>query len=102
MKSKNYVYLIRCPKDKAVIYVGQTCNPKSRFSFHKCGIGKTPIAKYMKELRDCGLIPIFEIIQEFPMSVRGLILTNKSERENIFKYYNDKSARILNRYMKNG
>lgn len=95
----NYIYIIKCPKDNSVIYVGQTYLPKSRFSSHMSTKSNAPISKYIRSLKLENLKPIFEIVKEIPMTVDGLTKANYHEQKLIKKYKKETNSRLLNRYL---
>jgi len=95
----NYIYIIKCPKDNSVIYVGQTYKPKVRFSTHMSTKSNAPISVYIRGLKSEGLKPLFEIVKEIPLTVRGMAQTNKYEQILIKQYKSEPNSRILNRYL---
>lgn len=93
-----YIYLIRCPKDNAVIYVGQTTRKDQRFSVHVSSKTKTPISLYIQKLKTDGLLPIFEVVRKYSINDGGA-KENSAEKRLIIKYKKDINSRILNRYL---
>lgn len=58
------IYTISCPITKKVIYVGKALCIKQRSAVHISCNGFTPIAKYINILRDAGLKPVFEVLED--------------------------------------
>lgn len=65
MKLKFYFYILICPIENKVRYVGQTVNFESRISQHLSGNdGTFEKNRWLNMLRDKGLKPIAEIVKE--------------------------------------
>lgn len=59
------IYSLSDPRDNTVKYIGRTSNVKLRYSKH-CSIGTnvgTPKNKWVRELRDCNLKPVLEVLE---------------------------------------
>lgn len=63
---KEYIYVLTCPVDGCVRYVGKSGNPKSRYRQHitKLDAQPTPKRKWIEMLKTQGLQPKMEIIAE--------------------------------------
>lgn len=60
-----FVYVLRCPKTKAIRYVGVTKNPKNRLEGHlRERRRKNPKVRWVQKLLRAGLEPIMEIVEE--------------------------------------
>lgn len=59
-----YIYVIKCPTTNLVRYVGKTNNPKERFRKHLCEKKHTKKCWWIYNLKQEGLKPLFEIIDE--------------------------------------
>lgn len=102
-KHCRYIYVIRCPFDNEVIYVGCSYNPYRRFSVH-CNRNNSnaPISEYIRDLRMMGIRPTMEIIHTIanPQTKLGKINCKKSanrlEKYYIKLFYNKPYSRLLN------
>lgn len=63
-----YIYILKCPIDGLIKYVGLTKNPKKRKSQHRCYSENTDrnfrYNSWKRKLKEVGQRPIFEIIEE--------------------------------------
>lgn len=98
-----YIYLLKDPISKEVVYVGETSKPKQRYNQHVWGIvGDSEEKKsWVKNLKAIGLKPLFEIIDTAD-SKRAAIL---KENDNIvallkkgIKLFNTNNSRTLKQY----
>jgi hypothetical protein len=62
--STGYIYGLICPKTARVMYVGQSVDPKLRFSQHLHSDGNTDKDLWVQELKNEQLHPVFVIIEE--------------------------------------
>jgi hypothetical protein len=88
-----FIYCLRCPIDKRVVYVGQTVSPDKREAQHSSLRSFQTIGKFswLKELKEVGLSPIFEILEECEFDQMG-------ERElHWIKHFVEKGCRLFNR-----
>lgn len=63
----NYIYILKDPITKSVVYVGKTKNPKKRHKDHcrpPMGKFKSNLDKWKKDILSRGLIPEMDIIKE--------------------------------------
>lgn len=98
-----YIYILRCPFDSEIIYVGCSNNPYQRFYTH-CNRNNSnaPISEYIRDLKKIGFKPSLEIIETVstPRAKYGRDKCNleASIREKHFiNYYNSKpNSRLLN------
>lgn len=63
-----YIYILSDPETGLVRYVGKSITPILRFRSHCCRAGETRRERWIKRLRNRGLKPILEIIEEIPNS----------------------------------
>lgn len=59
-----YIYTLSCPITGFVKYVGKTVDPKTRLRKHITAKKQAATSKWIFSLKDRGLLPIFEIIDE--------------------------------------
>lgn len=59
-----FIYTISCPVSGLVRYVGKTNNTKERFRKHLSENNQTKKSRWIKGLKNKGLKPVFEIIDE--------------------------------------
>lgn len=100
MKQVEYIYLIRCPRDKCVIYVGKSMVPERRFRNHTGrNNSNAPISEYIRALKADGLMPTMEIICKVVyenISYHGPDPGQKKEIYWINRYAKDPNHRLLN------
>jgi hypothetical protein len=60
-----YIYSLSDPRDESVMYVGKTYHQKKRAyqHFSSCVKCKTPKDRWIFELKQCGLKPVFKILE---------------------------------------
>lgn len=73
-----YIYLLKDPINKKVVYVGQTSNLKIRYNQHKWGCQKDSIEKkeWCNNLKKQNLNPIMEIIAEIKDKKEATLFEN--------------------------
>lgn len=89
----SYIYIFSDPFTKAVIYVGRTMHPESRFYAHLNTASKrksnTPLYRAIRAYIEQGVKPLFSIIEE--------CMDNPQEREQHWiVYYDAMGAPLLN------
>lgn len=62
-KIKSGIYALCCPDTGEVKYIGQSINIPLRFSQHKCGIGRSGSAKWVRSLKEGGKVPVLKILE---------------------------------------
>lgn len=68
----NYIYVLKCPLSREIVYVGKTKNPKKREKDHhrKCsGKYRSRLDKWKSNIIKNGNLPIMEIIKECNIDV---------------------------------
>lgn len=87
-----YIYVLRCPLSNKVRYVGKTNNPKERYKNHLNRLHNkgTHKANWIVHLRNKGLRPIFEIIEEVD------IKNWKSKEKYYISHYIDEGCDLVN------
>ncbi len=93
---KGFVYGIKCPILKRIIYIGATMNTKSRFSAHRSGNYRTKIGLYVKSLRLMNLNISFEILEEVDISNRIFAFDVYIQESIWIKNTLDKGIELLN------
>jgi hypothetical protein len=74
------VYQLIDPRDGKPFYVGCTRAPASRARAHRSGARGTSIYPRIREIKSCGLVPIFEVVKSGLNKIQALWL----EREMIY------------------
>ena len=102
MNLSEYIYIIKCPIDNAIIYVGKTVAPlaRSRQHFQYDPYPCSPISIHINTLLKKGLTPVFEIIETIDLVTT--IMDRKATAKNreiywINFYYRNEESRILNK-----
>lgn len=87
-----YIYILKCPVSGDVRYVGKTINLKKRFNCHYSPANKktkTYLWSWVKGLRNKGMKPIMEVIEECG--------GNWAERERYWiSFYKTNGAKLCN------
>jgi hypothetical protein len=92
-----YIYKLIDPTDNTIRYIGKANNPEQRFKAHcnKARYKPTHTFNWLKSLRERGLKPVMEIIENTP------IATWKQREKYWIKHFTDEGCNLTN-YTKGG
>lgn len=93
---KAFVYAIKCPVLKRIIYVGATINTKTRFNAHRYGSKRSVIGMYIIDLKSKGMKVEFEILEEITLSHPCMTHELYTAEQNWIKTITDKGIDLLN------
>lgn len=82
VNAKHFIYTLTDPRTHRVVYVGCTLNPQAREAQHRYASSQTPVGRWMDELAECGVEPLFEVIEV----ARSFAKARRRERELIAEY----------------
>ena len=89
MVKNHYVYILICPIDKVVRYVGKTTRPKDRLRQHCKDIGETTAKKrWIKMLNEKNLKPYIQIVGISDSEAKGRIMEDEMVKKYIDTVYN--------------
>ncbi|MDV3751163.1 GIY-YIG nuclease family protein [Elizabethkingia anophelis] len=101
-ESVHYVYLLRCPLNNEVKYVGVSMNPKVRFRGHLNDYGNKAKMQWIKSLKESNLLPVMEVVDSCDKRIdvsdleskyiekyRGTIFNSKSKNNFPSKYHSN-------------
>lgn len=87
----NYIYVLICPIENKIRYVGKSKNPKTRYKQHLKDAEKkqnTKKQKWIRELKSKKLYPIIKIIDKEENEEKARILEEKNVIKNIDTIFN--------------
>ena len=102
-----YIYLLKDPVSKEVVWIGETSKPKQRYDQHVWGCKKDSNAKkeWLNNLKAMGLKPWFEIVdtaenkRQAMVKENDIIVTHLKRGANLF---NQRNSATLKQYDREG
>jgi hypothetical protein len=88
-----FIYTLADPRTGIVMYVGLTRNPDKREYQNRCCSKKLPVGKWMDELSEAGVEPVFTVLEK----IKGDQKARRKERELIAFHRKQNGGVLLNR-----